>query len=269
MNITDKEFKQLTDFVKQNYGINLTEKRTLVMGRLQNVLLQKNFTSYQQYIDYVTGDRTGEAITILVNKLTTNHTFFLRENSHFQYFRSQVLPYLKAAATNKDLRIWSAGCSTGEEPYTLAMIIADFFGAEKALWDARILATDISQRVLQIAEKGVYQNEQLTQVSDGWKRGFFVKVDSECSRVNDKIRNEVIFRLFNLNNKTFPFQKKFHVIFCRNVMIYFDNQTKGELVKRFYEHLEPGGYFFIGHSESLNRDETSFRYIAPSIYRKE
>lgn len=269
MVITDKEFKQLTDFVKQNYGINLTEKRTLVMGRLQNVLVQKNFSSYQQFLDYVTCDRTGEAVTLMINKLTTNHTFFLRENSHFQYFRNQVLPFLKAAVSSRDLRIWSAGCSTGEEPYTLAMIIADFFGREKVGWDSRVLATDISQRVLQIAEKGVYQNEQLAQVPEGWKRDYFVKVDAESCKVNDKIRGEVIYRLFNLNNKVFPFQKKFHVIFCRNVMIYFDNQTKAELVKRFYEHLEPGGYFFIGHSESLNREETSFRYIAPSIYRKE
>lgn len=268
MDISNEEFKRLTDFVKQNYGINLTEKRTLVAGRLQHVLAQKNFSSYKQFIDYLMNDRTGEAVTLLLNKLTTNHTFFMRENNHFNFLKTTVLPYLRSNVANKDLRIWSAGCSSGEEPYTIAMILADFFGPERGLWDCQVLATDISQRVLEIAAEGIYANDQLVQVPEFWKRQYFTKLNEEKSRISDRIRNEVIFRTFNLKNPTFPFHKKFQVIFCRNVMIYFDNPTKRELIHKFYNNIESGGYFFIGHSESINRDETEFRYIAPSIYRK-
>lgn len=269
MEITDQEFYKLVDFVKKEYGINLKEKRTLVAGRLHNILQQKNMESFEEFYDYIVKDHSGEAVTILVNKLTTNHTFFLREPTHFEFFRDKLLPYLAKNIRNHDLRIWSAGCSTGEEPYTLAMIIADYFGPTKGLWDSRILATDLSKRVLDTAKEGVYANEQLASIPEGWRKLYFTKLDPERSRVADKIRNEVIFRSFNLMNPVFPFRQKFQVIFCRNVMIYFDQPTKKALVQRFYEHLEPGGYFFIGHSESLDRSETKFIYIQPSVYRKE
>ncbi|MFZ5988847.1 MAG: CheR family methyltransferase [Bacillota bacterium] len=269
--ITDKEFDKLTEYVKSNYGINLSEKKkALVVGRLQNILHQKNFSSFSEYYNYVVGDSTGEAVTNLINKITTNHTFFMREPDHFQFFKTGVLPFWSASLkASKDLRVWSAGCSTGEEPYTLAMIISDFFGSEKALWDTRILATDISMNVIQTATNGIYSNEHLEAVPEGWRKRFFRKLDEEKSVVTDSIKGEVIFRLFNLMNSTFPFKKKFHAIFCRNVMIYFDQETKRDLVNRFYEFTEPGGYLFIGHSESLNRDETKYKYIMPAVYRKE
>jgi len=271
LHISKKEFDQLAAYVKSNYGINLTEKKkTLVVGRLQNILQQMNFTSFSDYYDYVMSDTTGEAVTTLINKITTNHTFFMRKPDHFDFFASTVLPYLSATIKRPlDLRIWSAGCSSGEEPYTLAMIIADFFGPQKPLWDTRILATDISVNVIQKAKAGIYSNERIEGVPEAWKRKYFRKVDENNWAVVDSIRNEVIFRIFNLMNTVFPFKRKFHVIFCRNVMIYFDQQTKMELVNRFYEYTEPGGYLFIGHSESLNRDETKYKYVMPAVYRKE
>ncbi|GAE87692.1 CheR family methyltransferase [Acetivibrio straminisolvens] len=271
LNITKKEFDKLAAYVKSNYGINLTEKKkTLVVGRLHNILQQMNFKSFSDYYDYVISDTTGEALTTLINKITTNHTFFMREPDHFEFFASTVLPYLTATIKGSmDLRIWSAGCSSGEEPYTLAMIIADFFGAQKAFWDTRILATDISMNVIQKAKRGIYSSERIEGVPDSWRRKYFRKIDESNWAVADSIRNEVIFRIFNLMNTAFPFKKKFHVIFCRNVMIYFDQQTKMELVNRFYEFTEPGGYLFIGHSESLNREETGYKYIMPAVYRKE
>lgn len=267
--ISDREFYELVHFVKRNYGINLAQKRSLVTGRLHNYIIQSGFNHFADYWHYVQSDTSGQAGTVLVNKLTTNHTYFLREPKHFEFLEQDILPYLAdVEAKSKDIRIWSAGCSTGEEPYTLAMTIDSFFGSEKWRWDTKILATDISMHALEKAEKAIYGNNQLETIPDDWQTKYFRKIDDEVSIIADKIRNEVIFRRFNLMNMTFPFKKKFHVIFCRNVMIYFDAETKKELVNRFYDHLEPGGYLLIGHSESINRNESKFKFVIPAIYRK-
>ncbi len=269
INITDKEFFLLSDFVRRNYGIHLKpEKKALMVGRLHNILVQKGFKCFNDYYEYVISDITGEAIISLINKISTNYSFFLREQDHFQYFISNVIPWLSDSIKDHDLRIWSAGCSTGEEPYTLAMYIDEYFGANKALWNTKILATDISTDVLQKASSGVYNNDQITSIPERWKKLYFKKNMEGNNLIVDKIRNEVIFRRFNLMDRVFPFKKRFHIIFCRNVMIYFDLKTKKDLVEKFYDITEPGGYLFIGHSESLNREETKYRYIKPAIYRK-
>ncbi|SPF49296.1 Chemotaxis protein methyltransferase [Candidatus Desulfosporosinus infrequens] len=238
-------------------------------GRLSNVLVEKNFASFSEYFDYIIADKTGDAVVTLIDKITTNHTFFMREIDHFNYFKEKVLPQLMSRSKNKDLRIWSAGCSSGEEPYTLAMLIDEFFGIDKKWWDTKILATDISSKVLDIAVKGIYNNEGIAKIPAYWKLNYFEKLENEKSVLVPKIRNEVIYRKFNLMDKTFPFKKKFQVIFCRNVMIYFDNQTKIDLVKKFYDSTEPGGYLFIGHSESLHQNETEYKNVLPAVYRKE
>jgi len=270
LKITDKEFKQLADYIKANYGIYLKDqKQALVSGRLSNVLLEKNIASFAEYFNYIVADKTGDAVVTLIEKITTNHTFFMREGDHFKFFKEKVLPQWAGDSKTKDLRIWSAGCSSGEEPYTLAMIIDEFFGMNKKWWDTKILATDISSKVLEIALEGVYTNERIATIPASWKLNYFEKLEKEKSVLISKIRNEVIYRKFNLMDKTFPFKKKFHVIFCRNVMIYFDNKTKIDLVKKFYDLTEPGGYLFIGHSESLNRNETEYKYVLPAVYRKE
>ena len=267
--ITDKEFHQLTVFIKENYGINLKEeKKTLVTGRLQTVLATKGFQDFSEYYDYVVSDKTGEAISTLINKITTNHTFFMRESDHFYYLKDHVLPYLTDTVKDRDLRIWSAGCSSGEEPYTLAMLMDEYFGNEKSKWDSKVLATDISSKVLDEAAKGVYPNEEISTLPANMRLSYFKRYDNDNSVMIDKIRNEVIFRRFNLMEQVFPFKRKFHVIFCRNVMIYFDSRTKRELVGKFYDHLEYGGYLFIGHSESISREDSKLKYVLPAIYRK-
>lgn len=268
--ITKKEFQQLSDYIKRNYGIRLKEeKMTLVSGRLHNVLQQEGFSSFTEYYNHLISDETGNAVIKLVDRITTNHTFFMREASHFFYFRDKVLPYLSETVKDKDLRIWCAACSSGEEAYTLAMVIDEFFGNAKMWWDTKILATDISEQVLDTAIKGIYSKDRIEALPPNWKRNYFKVFDDESLILIDKIRNNVIFRKLNLMNTVFPFRKKLHTIFCRNVMIYFDNETKDRLVEKFYDHLEYGGYLFIGHSESLNRETTRFKYILPSVYRKE
>lgn len=269
--ITEKEFKQLSEYVQQNYGINLPpEKKSLLVGRLQNILLEKNFQSFSEYYQYILQDKTGEAVATLVNKLTTNYTFFFREPQHFNYLKQIILPELVSSLSReRDLRTWSAGCSSGEEPYTLAMLLDSYFALEKNSWDTKILATDISTKVLETARQGIYFNDQLSNLPENWQKRHFKKLDAEKSCLMERIRNEVIFRTFNLMSENFPFKKRFHLIFCRNVMIYFDAPTKKRLVEKFYEITEPGGYLFVGHSESLDRKETNYKYILPALYKKE
>jgi chemotaxis protein methyltransferase CheR len=268
--ITEQEFAQLTNYIKTHYGIHMKEeKRTLLVGRLQQTMQRMNFSSYTEYLEYVKSDKSGKALTELANQVTTNHTFFMRETDHFDFYRDHVLPDLIARLREKDIRVWSAGCSSGQEPYTLAMIMADVLGKEKVWWDTKVLATDICSRVLEHAAKGEYPTDQIAALPDKWKSEYLRAKSKDTSVFSDKIRAEVIYRKFNLMDAKFPFKKPFHVIFCRNVMIYFDNPTREALVDKFWDHMEYGGYLFIGHSESLNRDKTRFRYVMPAVYRKE
>lgn len=267
--ITNKEFNQLVGFIKDNYGINIKEeKRTLLTGRLNNTLIQGGFKSFTDFYNVLISNKSSDAVLQLVNKITTNHTFFMRERDHFDYFKSTVLPYLEKSVINKDLRIWCAACSTGEESYTLAMIIDEYLGKSKLYWDSKVLASDISEKVLGEAKRGVYPSDRLDVLPVNWRMNYFNKIDNYNSIVVDRIKNEVLYRKFNLMENHFPFRKKFHVIFCRNVMIYFDNETKNNLIKKFYDNMEDGGYLFIGHSEAIARNESEFKYIMPAVYRK-
>ncbi|SHJ38594.1 CheR family methyltransferase [Propionispora hippei] len=267
--ISDQEFQLIADFLKTHYGIHLgKEKRALVVGRLENVLKQKNLNSFSELYREVISDKSGQALAMLLNRLTTNHTYFMREVRHFEFFKATVLPYLAAAVADRDLRIWSAGCSSGEEPYTLAMILNDYFRGSSRAWDTKLLATDISTEVLEKAVQGIYPTESIAALPPSWQSAYFRRLDDERRVVAETIKNTVIYRVFNLK-EAFPFKKKFHTIFCRNVMIYFGAAERAALLDKFYEYTEPGGYLFIGHSESINRSQTKYRYIMPAVYRKE
>ena len=200
--ITDKEFAQIVGYIKDNYGINIKEeKRTLLVGRLANVLQQKGYKSFTDFYNDLVTKKSTDAITTLVNKITTNHTFFMREKEHFDYFQNTVLPYLEQKSIDKDLRIWCAACSSGEESYTLAMIIQEHFGKNKIFWDSKILATDISDKILIDAKTGVYPAERIEPLPTAWKTNYFKKYDNNNYIVTDKLKNEVIYRKFNLMDK--------------------------------------------------------------------
>ena len=266
--ITDSEFNRIVGYVKGNFGIDLSQKRVLIMGRLENYLLRNGFDSYNDYTTEVEKDPSGEEAKKLINVLTTNHTYFMRESEHFDYMRQIVLPQLrKKEAARKDLRIWSAASSTGEEPYTIAMVLMDFFGIEHKAWDTKVLATDISTRVLEHASRGMYLKEQVEPLPPKWKQRYFKQINSEQYVAKDVLKKELIFRRFNLMND-FPFRRKFHVVFLRNVMIYFEDETKYNLLNKIYDFMEPGGYLFIGTTENLDKNKTRFEYVRPSIYRK-
>ncbi|MCM1183922.1 MAG: protein-glutamate O-methyltransferase CheR [Roseburia sp.] len=266
--ITDEEFLRISTYMKQRYGIDLSQKKVIINGRLENYIKKGGWGSFNQFMNAVEQDKTGKQEKMLVNFLTTNHTYFMREFEHFDYLKNVVLPWLRTKeSARKDLRIWCGAASSGEEPYMIAMVLADFFGLERGQWDTKVLATDISTKVLQKAMTGIYNAEQLKSVPEQWKRHFFKRLGPDQYQVTEELKREVIFRQFNLMDP-FPFKKQMHTIFLRNVMIYFDEPTKREVVQKVYDALEPGGYFFIGTTETIDRDSTPFQIIQPSIFRK-
>ncbi len=268
MTLTNEDFHRLVDFVKNNYGIDLSKKKQLIIGRLSNTIAALGLRSFKEYVDRIISQQNKEDVETLLNRLTTNYTFFMREEDHFNFFKDTILPYLEQVKKNHVLSIWSAGCSTGEEPYTLSIILKEYFGSKAALWDTRILATDISQNVLTAAQTAVYDKEALSRLPASWIKKYF-RTTSEAGiyTVSPVLRDNVIFRTFNLMDPI-QFRLKFDVIFCRNVMIYFDQPTKASLIQRFFNASVPGAYLLIGHSESLDRSNRNYQYIQPSIYRK-
>lgn len=270
--LTEKEFKDLRDFIYEYAGINLTDqKRALVVGRLQKVLAREGFSTFAQYYDYVRSDRTGKAVEELINRISTNHTFFFREKAHFDYLQSTVLPEVTtriAHAGQKDLRLWCAAAATGEEPYTLAMVLREFFGQQYGQWKAGMLATDISTQALAAAQKALYPDERMAHTPQNLRNKYFQHLGPDQWAVRDELKRDVVFRRFNLMSTRWPFKGKFHIVFCRNVMIYFDQVTRNRLAKMFHEFMHPGGYFFIGHSETLGREDCPFEYVMPAVYRK-
>lgn len=268
-NLSDDEFIQIINFTKREFGIDLSQKRTLVESRLYSYMTRRGYQSFPHYLQSLINDRTGQETIALANSLSTNYTYFMREVEHFNFFHDTILPYLTTTVKSKDLRIWSAGCSSGEEAYTLAMILSDYFGNAGFEWDKKVLATDISSKALEIALRATYSEAQIKNLPGIWKIKYFEDAPDGGKRLVKSIRDEVIFRRFNLMENQFPFKQKFHVIFCRNVMIYFDNEVKRQLVKRLYDCTAAGGYLIIGHSESLNRSESAYQYVMPAVYRKE
>ena len=267
--IKDDEFIRIASYMKQRYGIDLYQKKVIVNGRLENYIKRGGWQNFNEFMNAVENDKSGNQEKMLVNFLTTNYTYFMREFEHFDFFKSQVLPWLKQKeAARKDLRIWCGAASSGEEPYMIAMVLADFFGMDHGNWDTKVLATDISTKELQKAMAGVYSAEQLKNIPPQWKKRFFKSMGGGMQyQVVPELKQEVIFRQFNLMDP-FPFKKKMHTIFLRNVMIYFDEKTKRELVQKVYDTLEPGGYLFIGTTETIDRNSTPFQIIQPSIFRK-
>ena len=272
MAISDEEFDLLRRLIYDRFGINLTDqKRSLLVGRLQKVLRQAGVQSFRHYYESLISDPTETALSKLVDRISTNHTYFYREKSHFDFFSQTVLPAVSArlrTANSRDLRVWCAGCSSGEEAYMLLMLLHEFFGPEYARWDAGVLATDISSRVLDIARQGTYPDERVRMLPESLRQRYFRRLADGTWAVVDGLRQEATFRRFNLMNETFPFKKPFDVIFCRNVMIYFDEPTRRRLVEKFHRHLAPNGYFFLGHSETLGRAQSLFHYLGPAVYQK-
>ncbi len=267
LKLTDKDFERLVAYMKENYGINLEKKRVLIEGRLSNTVLRRGFNSFTEFIDFAFADKTGNETMQLVNKLTTNHTFFLREPEHFEFLKTTILPYLeKTNEKTHSLKLWCAASSTGQEPYTIAMTIDEYFGPQASKWDWKLLATDLDTDVLRKAQAGIYSEDMVKDVPAHWLAKYFEKIDDKNYQVIERIRKQVVFRQFNLMDPIVC-STPFDFISCRNVMIYFEQETKNALIERFYDVTKEGGYLFIGHAESVGKN-TRYTYVKPAIYRK-
>mgnify|MGYP000400195774 FL=1 len=265
LSITDNDFNRLAKFVQSNYGIDLSQKRQLITGRLSTPLKQRGYTSFTDFVNHVLQTKDNDLITLLLDKLTTNYTFFMREKEHLDLFCQKIIPdIVQRHQKDKTLSIWSAGCSTGEEPYNITMFLFDYLGPQASQWDTRLLATDISNRAMTAAKKGVY--ELPDTIPPEWKKKYFVPQPGGQYQVAPKVRDNVIYQPFNLMDPI-KFRRKFDVIFCRNVMIYFDQPTKDALVRRFYDATVPGGYLLISKSENLSAN-MPYRRLAPSTFQK-
>lgn len=265
--ITDRDFRRLVDFIQGNYGIDLSKKQQLISGRLSYTIKTRGYSGFGPFIDHLLQAKDPADVEMVINKLTTNYTFFMREQEHYNFFRDTILPdIVRRHERERVLSIWSAGCASGEEPYNISMYIKDFLGAEASNWDARVLATDISQQALAKARRGRYTLPDT--IPPAWRSRFFRPVNAAEGEyeVAPEIRNNVIFQTFNLMDPI-RFRLKFDVIFCRNVMIYFNQETKDALVARFCAATEPGGYLLIGHSETMGKNP-GYRYLAPATFQK-
>jgi chemotaxis protein methyltransferase CheR len=261
-----REFNLIRRMVYEKFGIDLEGKEVLVAARLGKKMREQGLSSFKQYYEHVQKDTTGDALTTMVDALTTNHTSFFRETQHFDYLRKVILSELQPAG---QIRIWSAACSTGEEPYSIAFTLMEELG-QSASSRAHILATDISTRVLATAQRGLYPASRFQQVPVDRMRRHLLKGSGASTgdyMVKKETRALVEFQRLNLM-EDFSSVGLFSVIFCRNVMIYFDRETQQSLVNRLAAQLEPGGYLLIGHAESLNGVEHPLKYLCPATYRR-
>jgi chemotaxis protein methyltransferase CheR len=261
------EFARISQLTYEHCGLDLRHgKENLIAARLGKKLRELRLTSFQAYFDYVTGDATGAAMSVMIDHLTTNHTSFFREARHFQFLCRTIYPALQHRT---QVHIWSAACSSGEEPYSIAMSLLEQAGEEAAA-KVKIKATDISTRVLEKARGGVYEAERFQGLPVDLLQRYLLKGHNLAAnryQFKSKVRAMIDFGHFNLMD-ALPETYRCSVIFCRNIMIYFDKPTQENLVRRLAERLEDGGYLFIGHSESLNGISHGFEYVSPATYRK-
>ena len=271
--ISDREFNEVRALIRKYTGIAMNDtKRQLVCRRLNSRLMSLGMSDYKDYIDLLkSGDPTE--VEVFSNAVTTNLTAFFREKHHFDFLKAQILPEIEAAKGGtavRRLRIWSAGCSTGEEPYSIAITLRDSM-SRLVDWDAKILATDIDSNVLATGKTGVYSKKVLDRIPENFrKRAFKNTLDEKVSSVeiSDELRRLITFNRLNLM-QPWPMRGPFDVIFCRNVIIYFDKPTQRTLINRYAELLAEGGYLILGHSENLFNVSDRFLLIGKTIYRKQ
>jgi len=270
--LTDEQFRRLSVFIHKEVGINVETKKVLLEGRLRKRLHQlciPTFGEYCQYLFSVEGQR--EELVYMIDAVATNKTDFFREPHQFEYLTQKALPALAAGAGSCwKLCAWSAASSTGEEPYTLGIVLSEYAAGQPG-FDFSILATDISTKVLDHAVAGVYNHERVEPVPLALRKKYLLKSkdpSKKLVKIAPALQEKVAFRRLNLMDQTFGIADAMGVIFCRNVIIYFDKPTQTALIRKLFDQLMPGGYLFMGHSEVLNHIDLPLVSVAPSIYRK-
>ncbi|GBC60044.1 hypothetical protein DENIS_0986 [Desulfonema ishimotonii] len=264
--LTEKQFKKISLLIYQLCGINLKDgKQALVRARLMKRLRALKIQSFTEYIGYIESQSGKQELSFMVDVMTTNKTSFFREPEHFTYLCENILPKMN----HRRMRFWTAACSSGEESFSLTMLLREHI-ADSALRDIKVLATDISMKMLEKARHAIYSEEEVRDIPPLFLQKYFTKIRQETTsfyKVRDSVRALVRIGWLNLMDP-WPMKGPFNVIFCRNVMIYFDRPTQQRLIHRFWELLEPGGYLFVGHSEGLSAVSHKFNYVRPAVYRK-
>lgn len=250
-------------------GISLSDKKeALLCGRINKRLRALGLADYEAYLAFLEHDSSGDEMVQLIDAISTNVTHFFRENSHFNFMRKVIPEWL--ADGKRSLRIWSAACSTGEEPYSIAMVMEEILAGR--MFDLKILATDISTRVLNLCQQGVYDDTRFREMPDTVRRKWFKEVAGTAGRTNykidDRLKKHIRFHRINLSQVPYAMKGPFDIIFCRNVMIYFDADVKNKLLGEIKRLLAPGGYLLVGHAESLAALDSKMTLVQPSIYKK-
>jgi len=275
--LSEKDFKFICQYVYESAGIVLNEgKREMVYRRITRIVRDRNLDSFTAYCQILRESPEAEK-SYFINAITTNLTSFFRENHHFDYLLKNELPKLlkqnpgpNRRKDDKRLRIWSSAASTGEEPYSIAITLMESMKAVLKQWDMKILATDIDSNVLATAKKGIYENKRIEDIPANYKQKYFHKgkaANANKVKVDRSLQNLITFKQLNLLHE-WPIKGPFDVIFCRNVIIYFDKATQQDLFARYYEILAPGGLLILGHSENLGAYQKYFENVGRTIFRK-
>lgn len=269
--LTQDDFGRFSAYVYQQCGINLTPpKRVLLEGRLQKRLISLNMKSFLEYYKLVTSPGGKEELIHMLDSVSTNKTDFFRESAHFDFIRNIVLPQYKNSRSQKPIRIWSSACSTGEEPYTTAMVLQDCIDKSAPI-DYQILATDISTRALKHAANAVYEEDKIVDIPQSFRKRYLLRSkdpEKTLVRIIPELRRKVSYRRMNLMDADYKLDTLQDVIFCRNVLIYFDKETQKNVVQKLIQYLKPGGYLLIGHSESLFEMDLPLTQLMPATFQK-
>ncbi len=265
--ISPKEFKLFQDYIYNYIGISLSsQKMKLVESRLSKRLKTLHLNSFREYYEFVVNDRTNKEILYLIDAISTNVTSFFREPPQWSFLKDNLKNIL-SSKKDKKIRIWSAACSAGQEPYSIAIFLLENIPNIEE-WDIKILASDISPEILQKAQRGIYSEKEMENIPKNLKLKYFKKDKNSNYHVEQEIKDFMLFRMFNLVYGNFTvFKKKFDIIFCRNVMIYFDSDTQQKLISRYRKIVDKDGLLFVGHSESLTKNNSEFKLVKSSIYK--
>ena len=271
MQMKDADFRKLSTYINSELGIKMPPaKKVMLQSRLQKRLNELKSASFRDYIEFIFSDEGREELVNVLDIVTTNKTDFFREPLHFDFLTEKVLPEFAMGNGRSVLKVWSAGCSTGEEPYTLAMVLSDFREINRD-FDFNIIASDISTRVLKKAAEAIYNEDRVASMSITSKKKYLLKSKNKIKRtvrIVPELRSKVKFIQMNFMDSSYVTDTLFDIIFCRNVLIYFDRKTQEEVINKLCTRLKPGGYFFLGHSESITNFDVPLKQLQSTIFRK-
>lgn len=273
--MTAEDFKKLSSFIYKEYGIKMPEiKKTMLQSRLHKRLRELNMPNYKDYVEYLFSKEGQQTEVIhMIDMVSTNKTDFFREPVHFDYLHSDVLPeLLHGDKPNRMIKLWSAGCSSGEEPYTIAISMSEFAAANPGhAFDFSILATDISTRVLKTAAEAIYKEQRVEMLPINLKKKYLLRSKDRSNptvRIIPELRRRISFSRLNFMDSQYNVSDSFDIVFCRNVLIYFDRETQERVINKLCSKLKPNGFFFLGHSESITNFDVPLHQLKPTIFRK-